>query len=118
MPNLNAFQLEALKKMFPMTANAAAAIDGSSGVDLTEHQLQRVSIPLRIIYPHTPIFHRVLKKQEHNEKARIRIAKRRAELKARSSDEQEAHAEKERAYKAKYREACVAPPPEVGRRTC
>ncbi|KAJ7479913.1 hypothetical protein FB451DRAFT_1171995 [Mycena latifolia] len=92
---LTEFQLKTLGKKFPATAKASAAASHPSEVELIERQLK------------------VLKHEERNEKARLRMAKvliitnsrrKRAELKAKSPQEQEAYAEKARAYRAKYRE--------------
>ncbi|KAJ7440226.1 hypothetical protein FB451DRAFT_1191679 [Mycena latifolia] len=44
------------------------------------------------------------RRAERNEKSRIRMAQKRAELKARPLEEQEEAAERERGYQAKYRE--------------
>ncbi|KAJ7832592.1 hypothetical protein B0H13DRAFT_1914950 [Mycena leptocephala] len=73
----------AFKKSFPLTANSTEV---SMRSDLTAHQLE------------------VVKHKERNEKARLRMAKKRAQIKALAPDEQDIHDEKARAYKATYRE--------------
>ncbi|KAJ7830020.1 hypothetical protein B0H14DRAFT_3465213 [Mycena olivaceomarginata] len=73
----------AFKDNFPIAARACDVVFQS---DLTPHQLK------------------VVKHKERNEKARVRIAKKRAELKTLAPDVQEAYIEKARGYKAKYRE--------------
>ncbi|KAJ7785390.1 hypothetical protein B0H14DRAFT_3506948 [Mycena olivaceomarginata] len=80
---LTEIQIKAFKDNFPIAARACDVVFQS---DLTPHQLK------------------VVKHKERNEKARVRIAKKRAELKTLTPDVQEAYIEKARGYKAKYRE--------------
>ncbi|KAJ7638093.1 hypothetical protein B0H17DRAFT_1216878 [Mycena rosella] len=79
-------QVKVFKEIFPITA-AAAAVNSSSEVALTDHQLK------------------ILKHKERNEKARIHMANKCAAAKTLTPAEQEAFTAKERAYKAKYRES-------------
>ncbi|KAJ7631460.1 hypothetical protein DFH06DRAFT_1337867 [Mycena polygramma] len=80
---LTDFQLTAFRESFPIAAKTQshALVWG----DLTPHQLK------------------VVKQKDRNEKARLRIAKRRADVKDLPSAEQKSYAEKQQAYKANYR---------------
>ncbi|KAJ7799712.1 hypothetical protein B0H14DRAFT_3431461 [Mycena olivaceomarginata] len=79
---LNAFQLEVFRENFPIAARVAG---DSTVVWLTQHQLK------------------LIKQKERNEKARIRMAKKREEIRSLASEQQEEYAAKDRAYKATYR---------------
>ncbi|KAJ7144886.1 hypothetical protein C8R43DRAFT_953679 [Mycena crocata] len=81
---LTNFQLAAFKKKFPLTANTADA--DTCWEELTPHQRE------------------TLKKEERRDKARTRMAKKRAEVRALDPEAQEAFLQKEREYKATYRE--------------
>ncbi|KAJ7791597.1 hypothetical protein B0H14DRAFT_2624840 [Mycena olivaceomarginata] len=84
MVKLTEFQLQAFKDNFPITANSSDVVFQS---DLTPHQLK------------------IVKQKDRNEKARLRMAKKRAEIKTLAPEIQEAYVQKARAYKAKYRES-------------
>ncbi|KAJ7115518.1 hypothetical protein C8R43DRAFT_1138143 [Mycena crocata] len=79
---LTQFQLEIFKKEFPRHSTKAALQVGSK-VELTPYQLE------------------IMRRRERNEKARLRIAEKRAAVKALPPDEQD-WAARERVYKAKY----------------
>ncbi|KAJ7459204.1 hypothetical protein B0H11DRAFT_1924522 [Mycena galericulata] len=91
--NLTHLQLKAFEKKFPLSARKAKKAKATQATpeDITAHQWA------------------IIKKQERNEKARIRMAKRwttfskRAALKAASAEEQAAFVQSQRAYEAKYR---------------
>ncbi|KAJ7088011.1 hypothetical protein B0H15DRAFT_949825 [Mycena belliarum] len=62
--------------------------------------------PMKSMYTPGPTAHELETKRraERNEKARVRIARKRAELKLKSLEEQHRVADRSRAYQAKYRE--------------
>ncbi|KAJ7714668.1 hypothetical protein DFH07DRAFT_974408 [Mycena maculata] len=90
--DLTTFQLKAFQASFPLSAGTAPrpTLDTSAGertpVELTAHQVK------------------VLRHKDRNEKARIRMAEKRAALKKRPEEDQEAYAQRQRAYRAAYRE--------------
>ncbi|KAJ7458850.1 hypothetical protein FB451DRAFT_1182430 [Mycena latifolia] len=83
---LNEIQLQAFKKGFPIAANAAAR-DVSSDLELKEHQLNSDMLGT---------------KSARKRGAFALPSRKRAELKTRSPEEQEAYAQRQRAYRTKY----------------
>ncbi|KAJ7704633.1 hypothetical protein B0H14DRAFT_3526679 [Mycena olivaceomarginata] len=71
---LNAFQLEVFRENFPIAARVAG---DSTVVWLTQHQLK------------------LIKQKERNEKARIRMAKKREEIRSLASEQQEEYVAKD-----------------------